>query len=210
MKISVLIVLFLLVFVKNGSSQDVDTIPEPEVIRYRVIGLNMTPLIGQLVPFSRQGMLATGPYFIHYRSYKNDKAFRLSIGWRLVPNLFFEEVEPITNFINLRIGGEKIRHIYGPWSYIKGVDAVFIAGNLNVGDRINPELLIGVGLSWGIAYQINDHISVDIETAMLIGVLPASLRFVPPIGINLNYKFPPPVPKQKKESKGGLRSILFE
>lgn len=178
-------------------AQDTDTIDNS---RFNYIGMNMTPMIMQLIPFSDRQLVATGPYFIHFRNYNGNKATRFSLGWRLRPSAIFRE-DQFFNFANFRIGSEWRRQVNGKWSYVKGIDLVGILGNANLLDSNDNEFYFGLGITWGIEYHITPFISVNIETSLLASILPLGARFVPPVGINLNYIIP---------AKPHKRSYIYE
>jgi hypothetical protein len=195
------IVITSMLYAQENESEEKATINYYPSGRNTYVGLNMTPLIGQLVPFNRQSQIASGPYFVHFRRFVENSAFRFSLGWQLVPDINGSN-EPFDQFFNMRFGLERRKHIFGRWAYNWGLDVLFIGGSPNLGNSSRVEVLFGGGITWGLEYQINNHLSVNIETAMIISIAAPGLRFIPPVGINLNYVLP------RKPS--AISKLLFE
>lgn len=176
----------------------IDSIPRPELQGFRKnIGLNMTPLITQLVPFNRSNPRQAGPYLVHFKSYgkRNRAAFRFSMGLHLLPDNNGDVQNPQ---INVAMGWEKRRSLGRRWSYTRGFDFVFLAGDLGIpGTSQNDEVVVlGGGPVWGIEYFIDPRISVGTEAALILGFSPdfdfgpiPVLDILPPVGIFINHYF---------------------
>jgi hypothetical protein len=173
------------------------TEPPPKEDTYfkgrRIVGINMTPLLTQLVPFNRSSPRDAGPYLAHFKWYNRTgrTAFRMSIGVRLREDTdVFELDDPQLNFA---IGWEKRRNISRRWSYTRGFDFMFLAGDQNIpGSENNFDPLIGFGPAWGIEWAIEPHITLGTEATLAIGIVPDSgpqVELLPPVGIYLHYYF---------------------
>lgn len=95
-----------------------DSLRSPEAARYRrIVGLNMTPLVTQLVPFNRSSPDAAGPFLLRFKRYgsQNKTAFRFSLGVHLTPDDDGEFEEPQIN------GWEKRRSMSKHWGYTRGL-----------------------------------------------------------------------------------------
>ncbi len=172
----------------------IDSIPRPELQGFRKnIGLNMTPLVTQLVPFNRSDPRQAGPYLIHFKTYgpRNRAAFRFSFGLHLIPDNTGEVQDPQ---VNIAMGWEKRRSLGRRWSYTRGFDFVILAGDLNVpGNNQNDEVVVlGCGPVWGIEYFIDPRISIGTEASFILGFSPdfgVTADIIPPVGIFLNHYF---------------------
>lgn len=162
--------------------------------RYRkIVGLNMTPLLTQLVPFNRSDPKDAGPFLVHFKSYKRSSrvAFRFSLGVHLVPNGDFDFDNPQAA---LAIGWEKRRSISRRWSYTKGFDLMFFGGPLNVpGSEEVNDAVIAVGPVWGLEFALDRRITIGCEAALSLGLSLTqeiiSFNLIPPVGVFLNHYF---------------------
>lgn len=181
--------LILCLFCFAGLAQDSSEWLQPQG-RSKVIGLNTTPLLVQLIPFNRSNPMVVGPYFISTRSYsKKNKAFRFGFGWDLQFSDFGDGLEQ--NHFNLRLGYDKRRDLSRRWSYTTGMDFVISGGDFNIpGDKQADSGFLGLGGHWGVDYFINQNISLSTELMLLVGLETnngdLNLRFIPPVAINLN------------------------
>ena len=88
---NVLFVLLLAAFATVVDAQSPsDTVkinPEPKQFR-KIVGLNLSPLVTQLIPFNRSDPKEAGPYLVRFKSYgpKGKSAFRFSMGIHLIPD----------------------------------------------------------------------------------------------------------------------------
>ncbi|MEO6759650.1 MAG: hypothetical protein ABIO24_09370, partial [Saprospiraceae bacterium] len=85
------ILLFSLIFFQSvlQAQSPTDTLSKPLIKKYRrIAGLNMTPLVTQLVPFNRSNPREAGPFLLRFKRYgpQYKSAFRFSLGIHLVPD----------------------------------------------------------------------------------------------------------------------------
>jgi len=165
--------------------------------RHKMVGLNMTPLMVQLIPFNRSNPNLSGPYSLNYRSFRGNSAFRFGLG-AFVSEDFFDTGQTSPHF-NLRIGWEKRKSFYKRWAYSFGLDFFGSAGGFNIqgGGSSEEEGSAGMGFVWGTEYFINPKISLSVESQFLIGFLTfdgPTLIFIPPVALYLNFV----VPKRKR------------
>ncbi len=150
----------------------------------RSVGLNMTPLLTQLVPFNRSDPRNAGPFLLRFKwnNTARTTAFRMSMGFNLTLDAFDNE----TPQLNFAIGFEKRRSISQRWSYTRGLDLVFLAGDSGIPGNESEEFGgIGLGPVFGIEYAIAPRITLGTEGMLAIG-LPL-LIVIPPVGVFLNY-----------------------
>lgn len=157
--------------------------------RYNVTGINTTPLLVQLVPFNRSDPKVTGPYYVTYRRYKDNKAFRMALG----ADFSDAADEGTLSHINFRIGWEKRKSIYRRWAYTRGWDFFAALGDLNLpGDKENDAARFAFGPTWGIEYNFNPSVFLSIESSLLMGIDASSgipvLEFIPPVAVYLNFR----------------------
>jgi len=197
--ISTIIFLFAPVFIEEIKAQEKDNnsllyeLPH----RHKMVGLNMSPLLVQLIPFNRSNPNVTGPYSLNYRSFRGNSAFRFGLG-AFVDTDFFDTGQTSPHF-NLRIGWEKRKSFYKRWAYSFGLDFFGSAGGFNIqgGGGSGEEGSAGMGFVWGTEYFINPKISLSVESQFLIGFLTfdgPSIIFIPPVALYLNFV----VPKRKR------------
>ena len=184
-----LYILLIFSVVSNGQTETSNTVLEESSIkfpdRYKVVGLNVTPLLTQLIPFNRSNPLTSGPYFMTYRVYNGRNAFRYGLGTNISNN----SIDDNNVFLNLRLGWERRKSFYKRWSYSFGFDTFLSGGGFNLADNGNDDFLrVGVGFVWGMEYFINPKVSLNIETALYFGN--TLFQFIPPVGLNLNFIIP--------------------
>lgn len=199
MKKILTLVFVITCFSFSAFGQDDDRIkPKYELPkRHKMVGLNMTPLLVQMIPFNRSNPSITGPYMLNYRSFRGNSAFRFGLGAFITPqSVDGGQGNP---HMNLRLGWERRKSFYQRWAYSFGMDFFLSSGNFNlVGSTSDfEEGAAGMGFTWGTEYFINPRVSLSLESQFLIGFnfgdVP-TLLFIPPVALYLNFV----VPKRKK------------
>lgn len=197
MKLKNYISLSIIFLLCCGARAQDDRSPTEAPARFRVFGLNSTPLLTQLIPFNRSNPRVTGPYHVTFRYYKrtrkgNYNGFR----WALGVDLSDVEDEGIQSFFNFRIGWEKQRRLHPKWNFSSGADIMLVGGDLNIpGDKETDAGALGLGPVWGIEYNVSPQFSLSIETALFLGVQfdffsSIKFEFIPPVALYANYKIP--------------------
>lgn len=190
----------------NGqqSSQDSLLYQKLTVVEgYKIVGLNMTPLLVQLIPFNRSNPRVTGPFYLSTKKYKKPNAgFRFGIGLDIDPA---GDEEGREAFLNLRIGWEKRKAFSQRWAYYGGFDFMFIAGDLNIlGAKSEETGAFGIAPVWGIEYALTEQIYLSTETALFLGIdfgafdAVPRFEFIPPVSLFLNFRIPHKKRKKKK------------
>ncbi|MBK9256520.1 MAG: hypothetical protein IPM42_13615 [Saprospiraceae bacterium] len=123
------------------------------------IGLNMTPLISQLVPFNL-GSVNAGIIGLNYRKYYNKRAFRLNFGANISESAL-EEDDP---FFYFSIGTEKRTALTKSWHYTSGWDLYISA------DGEDAEGEIGITKLYGIEYHFNKRVFLSTEGRLRLGL----------------------------------------
>jgi hypothetical protein len=171
-----------------------DTISENTFGQRRVVGLNMSPLIAHLVPFNRVDPREAGPFLVRFKKYGplRRSAFRFSMGFHMIPNADFDTFEDAQ--FNFALGWEKRRSISRRWSYTRGFDFMFLAGDLNVPGAESDEFeaAVAIGPLWGIEFAVAERITLGTEAVLAIGFATEQLLFftiIPPVGIFLQHYF---------------------
>lgn len=165
--------------------------------RHKMVGLNMTPLLVQMIPFNRSNPNISGPYSLNYRSFRGNSAFRFGLG-AFISDDFFNNDQTSPHF-NLRMGWERRKSFYQRWAYSFGLDFFASGGGFNIqnGNNDEDEGSVGMGFVWGTEYFINPKISLSVESQFLVGFLSSdgpTLIFIPPVALYLNFV----VPKRKR------------
>lgn len=165
----------------------IDSIYEAPSKRESVIGLNVSPLLLQLMPFNTQNPLISGLYNFTYKSYKNQKAFVVSVG----ATTFNANTSQQNPFLNIRVGLERQKVAHKNWFYTKGLSVLMSNGHLNIfgnsGSRRGENLTIGIGPTWSFGYRVNQTIRIGSEMMLLIGGGDngVNLAFIPPLAIDV-------------------------
>ena len=133
-----------------------DSLSRPEQLGFRKnVGLNMTPLVTQLIPLNRSNPNDAGPYLIHFKTFgpRNRYAFRFSAGFHIVPDANGDLEDPQ---LSISMGWEKRRSLGGRWSYTRGFDFVILGGDLNIPgtNQSSETAFLGGGPVWGLEYLV--------------------------------------------------------
>ena len=162
--------------------------------RYKMVSINTTPLLVQLIPFNRTNPLLTGPYNAEFHVFNGERALHASLGFFVTTQAIDNEDDEL--HFNFRIGMEKRRWTRDRWSFLSGWDVYFSAGGLNLlGESDNQDVaLAGYGRRWSVEYAIQPQVRISIETAMVIGLElefgEPNFVFIPPVAVNLNFIIP--------------------
>ena len=162
--------------------------------KYRMVSINTTPLLAQLIPFNRTNPRLSGPFNVEFHKFNGNRSFHTSLGMFIVSDGF--EVQSDANF-NFRIGGEKRKPLNEKWTIYNGWDVYLSAGNFNlIEENLSSDLpmVLAVGPRWSVGYNFIEQVSISVETALIIGLdlndgIP-HFRFIPPVAVNLNFVLP--------------------
>jgi hypothetical protein len=165
--------------------------------RKRIVGLNMTPLVTQLIPLNRSDSKEAGPFLLRFKKYGSAgrSAFRFSLGFHLRTDENGEVDDPQFSFA---LGWEKRRSISRRWSYTRGFDFMVLGGDLNIpGNNTLAEDEVGIGFAvgpvWGMEYAIDPRVTLGVEAALAIGWSPGFegviFEVLPPVGLFLSHYF---------------------
>lgn len=194
---------FLFIFLMSEStifaqetfdSQTMDSLntqqTKPQKKRLTQFGMNVTPLLMQLLPLNR-GTNRTGPIDLLFKRINNQTlwAFRLAAGVNI------DVEDEINSHVNLRLGFEK-RIDVGKNMYMQtGMDVVGFAGSFNTpAEQISDNTQVGIGIApiLGFEYNITQNISLSTETALFIGTAteaPFYVHVISPTSVFLNVRF---------------------
>ena len=157
------------------------------------MGFNTTPLLVQLIPFNRSDPRVTGPYYVNWRSYVEQKGklkgFKISVGI----DLSDANEEAVQSFFNFRLGFEGYRRLGPRWGYTRGFNGFFSVGDLNTpGTKQEDEVFLGIGPHWGVDFFVSPKVSISLETALVFGTtgFGPKFEFIPPVALNLNFWSP--------------------
>ena len=157
--------------------------------KMREVGLNMTTLLSQVVPFNRTGTLI-GPYQMNYiyLSPKN-RGFRFSLGGQI------SEVFQERSHINVLFGFERRKWIGDKerFSFRRGTNLFISVGGLQTPlVESNNLTLFGIAVARGIEYHLAPGIGISTEAFFHLGINSdgfLEMHITPPFAINLNVKF---------------------
>lgn len=126
------------------------------------IGLNVTPLISQLVPFNLGG-INSGLIGLKYRKYFDTRAFKVNFGANLGNDDFNSEVE---NLLYIGLGFEKRHVLDKKWFYTSGWE-LYLSGFSNAQ---TDDFHFGVAKNYGIEYSLNKQLYLSTEGALRLGI----------------------------------------
>ncbi len=154
------------------------------------IGLNMSGLVSQFVPFASNGF-ASGPFGVTWLSGRTNTFFRVSLGGSVgAEDTFFGS----GNFghLALGVGFTKRKRVYNNWIYESSVMGMGYVNGLNI-PGVNGEGTSGLGLGIGFApgYELSDRVRINAEVLLFLGLGTNAVHIivVPPVALNLKYRF---------------------
>lgn len=161
---------------------------------YRMIGVNTSPLLVQLVPFNKSNPLTTGPFNVTFHRFLGTRAFHTALGFNVPSEGEDTDFENI--HFNFRLGISKRKPLGGRWTYFSGFDVYFSAGGLNLRKDPNDDqkVILAIGPRWSIGYAIEERLLLSIESAAFFGFDldfgTPEFRFIPPVALSLNFILP--------------------
>jgi len=179
-KIIILVFVFLACLSESVDAQRLIT-------KSKEVGLNVTPLLTQLIPFSN-GTRKAGPFGFVFRSGKNGKYFNLELGVQIF------DVDNVTeeNHFNLAIGSLRKNPIGKKFVFYNSYNFILSAGSFNEPNDPSDGDNFSLGLSYGpgIEYHLTDNFFIGTETHLFAGLSSDFFRLhiIPPIGIFLIVK----------------------
>ncbi len=170
-----MLILFLVLFgLQSAMAQQDEEAPSASF----QLGLNATQFVNTFFSFNEnQGN--PGSYLLHFKSIKNQQAFRLGLGFALsktTTDVDVNQGERVNknNFINLRIGYEWHVPLTRRWLTYFGFDA--LVGFSNFKSEFDPgfgritteseNLNLGGGGVAGVQFNINERISLATESTL--------------------------------------------
>lgn len=151
--------------------------------RHREIGLNLTQLVTQFIPFN-EDVDFDGPFSLAFRTGKNKSYFSLQVGLQTDPS--FNSQTP--NFVNIAFGYLRKSKAYKKFCYYTSYNLLVSSGSFNIGtDQNNENGAIGGTFGFGFEYSLNEFISVGTESHLFIGSRDGDFNatIIPPIGLFL-------------------------
>jgi len=187
-KLYQLLAILLLCFCFVGMQAQDDEVDYSK--KSKEIGLNMSGLIGQLVPFSTSGN-ATGPFGVTWLSGRSDTYFRVSLGGTIgAEETFFGSGNP--GHLALGVGFTRRKKVFNNWIYESSVMGMGYVNGLNFpGVEGQDTAGLGLGIGFAPGYEFSDRVRINAEVLLFIGLGTNAVHiiFVPPVGINLKYRF---------------------
>lgn len=144
------------------------------------IGLNVTPLISQLIPFNL-GSNEAGLIGLSYRKYYDTKALRINFGANITDN----EINNGSPFFYLSVGTEKRYTLGKKWYYTSGWDLLLYTENDDDG------AVFAMAKTYGIDYHFTERFFLSTQAQWLIGLQVESglvIRMIPPAAIFFNVR----------------------
>jgi len=153
----------------------------------REVGLNVSPLLSQVVPFNNSSR-RTGPYSFLFRSGRNNKYFNFELGVQI----FEFDNNTDRNHFNLAIGVLRKNPFGGKFMFFNSYNFVLSAGSFNEPNDPTDGDGVSLGFSYGpgIEYHINDYFYVATESHLFMGVFEDGFRIhvIPPVSFFLIIK----------------------
>ncbi|MEL6987689.1 MAG: hypothetical protein AAGK97_07630 [Bacteroidota bacterium] len=160
--------------------------------KYSQIGLNFSPLISQVIPFSTTSF-QKGPYTVLFRRFNEttEKGWEFGIGM----DVDFNSNE--INFFTARFGYVRKRYISDKWTTIGNFDMItlFGGGFNEPGDLEDEDAGIGFSVGRSIEYEITTNMYIGTEVIAFFGLSLNSdegpiLRLTPPFALYLHIRLP--------------------
>jgi len=173
---SVIVLIVFIVFISS------DIFGQEQVRGNNIIGLNMTEMVSQLVPFGSRTTVY-GPYQFMWRTGKNGKMLNLQFG-------FQPDSEERFGYGNVALGFSRMKNLGEKFYWTSTQSIMITSGDLNIRKRSEfffDEGGLGVDVAWGLGYRLGQRVSIFTE-ARLVAILitdfgDRTLDFVPPIGV---------------------------
>jgi len=168
---------------------------EDSTMVVKQFGMNISPLLVQLIPLNR-GTIRTGPYGFNYaRINHKNKIFRLGLG------AWIDDFDNDSH-LNLRIGFGKLRKISKKWHLMTGWDLMAFGGNLNLPASDNlDDAGIGIAPFMGVQYYLIPNVCVGTEGSFFMGITantPVAFRVLSPVGVFVHVNFAGEASQQSK------------
>lgn len=178
-------ILFCFCFLGLQAQQEIDYTKKK-----KEIGLNMSGLVSQFVPFASNGF-ASGPFGVTWLSGRTNTFFRVSLGGSVgAENATFGGGS--FGHLALGVGFTRRKRVYNNWIYESSVMGMGYVNGLNI-PGVNGEETAGLGLGIGFApgYELSERVRVNAEVLLFLGLGTNAVHIivVPPVAINLKYRF---------------------
>ena len=187
-----LMILFVSASFGPLSAQEVDSriqmtdLQEEATEIYKERGVNITPFLVQFIPLGKSGI---NQGFVAFQSQriKKGKLLRLGIGADI-------NIEQENTSLNLRLGFGKEISMDAHWTYYRGIDIWFFAGNVNIPVvSVFNDGTAGIGMApfVGIKYHLTPFLNLATETHFFTGIAfesPLTFRLIPPLSLLLNVR----------------------
>lgn len=155
-------------------------------VRVKEFGLNLSSFVTQFVPFGRSST-ASGPYNVTMRFGKGNHLFHLQFGVDAVFQNGFSD----TGHVNIGIGYMNKHQINNKFSYYNFYDLMAFSGSFNEpgnsGNDLSDNGGLGVGIGFGIEYELHKNIRMGTETILYLGS--PNIDFVAPVALYLIARF---------------------
>jgi len=154
-------------------------------LRTKEIGLNMTPLLSQFIPFSNSSR-KSGPFGLTFRTGRNDRYFNIQLGAQI-----FEGGQN-DDYFNLAIGFLNKKSFSKKFKYYNSYNVLVSGGSFNEPTDNSGGDTGSIGLSYGIGleYYLNDFMFLSVESQLFVGSTDDEIRIhlIPPVGLFLMVK----------------------
>lgn len=178
------VVILVLCFI-NIQAQEIDYTKKT-----KEVGLNMSGLVSQLVPFASSGQ-GSGPFAVTWLSGRTNTFFRVSLGGTVgAEDTLFGNGD--AGHLALGVGFTKRKKVYKNWIYESSVMGMGYANGLNIpGSDGSDTAGLGLGIGFAPGYEISDRVRINAEAILFLGLGTNAVHiiFVPPVAINLKYRF---------------------
>jgi len=191
-KLNQIIAIGILCFCFIGmQAQDVEIQEEIDYSKKtKEIGLNMSGLVAQFVPFASAGK-ASGPFGITWLSGRSETYFRVSLGGTIgAEEAFFSGGN--VGHLALGVGFTRRKRVLNNWIYESSVMGMGYINGLNFPGADGSETAgLGLGIGFAPGYELSDRVRINAEVLLFIGLGTNAVHVivVPPVAINLKYRF---------------------
>ncbi len=187
------ILCFLNIAILRGQAEEEKPEFEPDPTytdnkKHKEFILNLTPLVAQFVPFNASTVSKLNIFDYQYRRLKNGKGWRFGLGADLNFNSNSEDQS-----LYLRFGRVNRKQVSRKFHFTRGFDVVLAVENPDLPSSERRLGFTGLGAMYSIGaeYSITSRLTLSTEGSLFLGVAGEdifSLRFLPPVGLFIQFK----------------------
>lgn len=197
-------ILLFTCFITLEAQTDFRPPERPVPSRQKSFSLNVSGLLAGFIPFGGNNPTEVGPVSFRVKSFREKLAWRTGLGFN-IPE-FMETDDGEQNYFTLAFGLEWQSELAPKFSMTYGGDLLFAAGGFNLPGGDEDEFG-GFALApfIGLAYPLDDWVSLTVESALLAGPNSANggllIKTIPPISVFLQIYWDKPLNRKRRDRR---------